>query len=105
MPSGNAAAYSTVEAGRRTDLIMLVNIGYDNYIERDLVVAVLPPGSAPNRRMREAAAKTGTLIDATAGRQTRSLVVMSSGHLVASALQPETIRARLDGPRNKETAG
>lgn len=71
---------------------MLINIGHDNYIDRDLVVAVLPPDSAPNKRMREAATKTGTLIDATAGRQTRSLVVMSTEHLVASSLQPETMR-------------
>ncbi|KMY66207.1 hypothetical protein AAU61_17060 [Desulfocarbo indianensis] len=80
---------------------MLVNIGHESSIERNLVVCVLPPGSAPNKRMREAAAKEGNLIDATAGRQTRSLVVMSTGHLVASFLQPDTIRARLDAPEKQ----
>lgn len=74
---------------------MLINIGHENYIERDLVAAVIPPTSAPAKRLREAASKSGMLIDATAGRQTRSLVVMRS-RLVASSLQPETMRARLD---------
>ena len=78
---------------------MLINIGHENYVERDRVVAVIPPGSAPAKRLRESAAKSGALIDATAGRQTRSLVV-TPDYLVASSLQPETMRARLDSNPN-----
>ena len=36
-------------------------------------------------------------IDATAGRKTRCLVVMSDGYLIASALQVETIVGRIEG--------
>ena len=79
---------------------MLVNIGHEHFIERGLVVAVLPPGSAPAKRLKETAVKSGRLIDATAGRQTRCLVLLQ-GHLVASSLQPETMRARLDARSNR----
>ena len=35
-------------------------------------------------------------IDATFGRKTRAVIVMDSGHVVLSTLQPETIASRLD---------
>ena len=37
-----------------------------------------------------------TAVDATCGRKTRAVIVMDSGHIVLSALQPETLSARLD---------
>ena len=42
----------------------------------------------------------GILIDATTGRKTRAVIVMDTGHLVLSAIQPETIVSRLKS--NKE---
>ena len=35
------------------------------------------------------------LIDATYGRRTRAVVVMDSGHIILSAVQPETVANRL----------
>ena len=35
-------------------------------------------------------------IDATYGRRTRSVIIMDSGHVVLSAVQPETIAGRVD---------
>ena len=37
------------------------------------------------------------LIDATYGRKTRSVVIMDSDHIVLSAIQPDTVAARLNG--------
>ena len=37
------------------------------------------------------------LIDATYGRKTRSVVIMDSDHRVLSAIQPDTVAARLNG--------
>ncbi len=87
---------------------MLVNIGHEHFIERGLVVAVLPPGSAPAKRLKETAAKSGRLIDATAGRQTRCLVLLEvqpKELLVTSSLQTETMRARLDAHLNRSANG
>ena len=36
------------------------------------------------------------VIDATTGRKTRAVIVMDTGHIVLSAVQPETIISRLD---------
>ena len=35
-------------------------------------------------------------IDATYGRRTRSVIIMDSGHIILSAVQPETIAGRVD---------
>ena len=38
----------------------------------------------------------GNLIDATFGRRTRTVIVMDSGHVILSALTPETLNTRLN---------
>ena len=35
-------------------------------------------------------------IDATYGRRTRSVIIMDSGHIILSAVQPETVAGRVD---------
>ena len=37
----------------------------------------------------------GMLIDATYGRRTRAVIVTDSGHAILSAVQPETVKHRL----------
>jgi regulator of extracellular matrix RemA (YlzA/DUF370 family) len=73
----------------------LLNIGYGNLIIASRVVAVVSPQSSPMRRLREEAAKRGKLIDATQGRKTRSIIVTDSDHVILSAINPDTIQARL----------
>ena len=78
------------------DLRML-NIGYGNLVIASRVVSIVSPGSAPMKRLRDEAAQRGKLIDATQGRRTRSILVTDSDHVVLSAVNPETIAARLVG--------
>ena len=73
----------------------LLNLGYGNLVVRARVVAIVSPQSAPMRRLREEASGRGKLIDATQGRRTRSIIVMDSDHVILSAVNPETIAARL----------
>jgi len=73
---------------------VLVNIGFGNVVSVSKVVAIITPGSAPMKRLREEARKQGKLIDATEGRRTRSIIVMDSDHIILSALQAETITQR-----------
>ena len=47
------------------------------------------------RRLRDEATGRGKLVDATQGRRTRSILVTDSDHVILSALNPETIAARL----------
>ena len=76
---------------------VLVNIGFGNMVAGAKVVAILTPGSAPIKRLREEARERGKLVDATEGRRTRSILVTDSDHVILSALQAETITQRFLG--------
>ena len=78
----------------------LVNIGFGNLIAAGRLIAVVSPDSAPIKRMVQEARDRGTLIDATYGRRTRSVLIMDNDHLVLSALQPETVSNRLAGEKD-----
>ncbi|MDD3921232.1 MAG: DUF370 domain-containing protein [Eubacteriales bacterium] len=75
--------------------IKLINIGFGNIISANRLVAIVSPESAPIKRIVQEARESGRLIDATYGRRTRAVAVMDSGHIVLSAVQPETVANRL----------
>ena len=75
----------------------LLNIGFGNMVSTDRLVAIVSPDSAPIKRMIQEGLDRGMLIDATYGRKTRSVVIMDSDHIVLSAIQPDTVAARLNG--------
>jgi extracellular matrix regulatory protein A len=72
----------------------LINVGFGNIISAGRVIAIVSPESAPIKRLIQEAKGKGTLIASTCGRRTRAIIVMDSGHIVLSALQPETIANR-----------
>ena len=73
----------------------MLNIGYGNLVIASRVIAIVSPQSSPMRRLREEASERGKLLDATQGRRTRSILVTDSDHVILSAINPETIAARL----------
>ena len=75
--------------------MQLINVGYGNIVCASRVLAVVSNDSAPMKRYIQDAKDGGTAIDATCGRKTRSVLIMDSGHAVLSAIQPETVAARL----------
>jgi len=75
--------------------IQLLNIGFGNMVSANRVMAIISPESAPIKRMGQDARDKGLLIDATYGRKTRAVLVMDSGQIVLSAIQPETVAHRL----------
>ena len=76
-------------------LVYFINVGFGNVVASNKVVSVVSPESAPIKRLVQESKEEGTLIDATYGRRTRAVIVMDSGHIVLSPLQPETIAHRL----------
>ncbi|HZH94008.1 MAG TPA: DUF370 domain-containing protein [Tissierellaceae bacterium] len=76
-------------------LVYFINVGFGNVVASNKVVSVVSPESAPIKRLVQESKEHGTLIDATYGRRTRAVIVMDSGHIVLSPLQPETIAHRL----------
>jgi len=81
---------------------MMILVGHDNYVRRGLVAVVLKAGSSPVKRLRKAASEKGVLVDATSGHKTRSVLVLSTGQVVLSSLQPETVRTRLNNLKKIE---
>lgn len=75
--------------------IQLLNIGFGNMVSANRVMAIISPESAPIKRMVQDARDKGLLIDATYGRKTRAVLVMDSGQIVLSAIQPEIVAHRL----------
>ncbi len=73
----------------------LLNVGFGNMVAEGRIVAVIAPDSAPVKRMIQEARDDGHLVDATAGRRTRAVLMMDTGHVVLSAVQPETIAGRM----------
>lgn len=74
----------------------LMNIGFGNVISVNRIIAIVSPESAPIKRIIQEAKDNKKVVDATLGRKTRAVIIMDSGHVVLSALQPETVAARLD---------
>ncbi|MDP3487766.1 MAG: DUF370 domain-containing protein [Bacillota bacterium] len=75
--------------------IRLINIGFGNIVSANRMVAIVSPESAPIKRIVQEARDRGMLVDATYGRRTRAVIITDSGHIILSAVQPETVAHRL----------
>ena len=73
----------------------LTNVGFGNMVSTGRIIAVVSPDSAPVKRMIQDARNESRVIDATAGRKTRAVLIMDSGHLVLSPLTAETLSVRI----------
>lgn len=76
--------------------MQLINIGFGNIVSAERIVSIVSPDSAPIKRIVQEAKDSKTAVDATYGRRTRSVIIMDSGHVILSAVQPETIAGRVD---------
>ena len=79
--------------------IKLINIGFGNVISANRIISIVSPESAPIKRIVQEARDGGVLVDATYGRKTRAVVICDSGHVVLSAIQPETVAHRWIGAK------
>lgn len=76
--------------------MQLINIGFGNIVSANRIISIVSPDSAPIKRLVQEAKDSKMAIDATYGRRTRAVLVMDSGHVILSAVQPETVAGRLD---------
>ena len=86
---------------------MMLNVGFDNAVVLERVVAIISAGSTPVKRMLEAAEKNGFLIDATHGKKIKSVVITDSNHCILSAIHTETLNSRAGlkaSPQEKKAA-
>ena len=85
--------------------MQLINIGFGNTVSANRIVAIVSPESAPIKRIVQEAKESGNAIDATCGRRTRAVLIMDSGHIILSAVQPETVAGRLDKEEKEDLGG
>ena len=80
----------------------LINIGFGNMVSAGRIIAIVSPESAPIKRIITDARDKNQLVDATYGRRTRAVIITDCGLIISSALQPETVAARLSEKTEQE---
>lgn len=79
-----------------TDRKKIVNIGTENRVISNRVVAIVNPGSAPVKRMIAEAKEDHLLVDATSGKPKRSVIITDSGHVILSSISPRSLSERME---------
>ena len=82
--------------------MQLVNIGFGNIVSANRIISIVSPEAAPIKRIIQEAKDNKMAVDATMGRRTRAVIIMDSGHVILSAIQPETIASRLDNKKAED---
>lgn len=82
--------------------MQLINIGFGNIVSANRIISIVSPESAPIKRMVQEAKDSKMAVDATYGRRTRAVIIMDSGHVILSSVQPETVAGRLDKDLEKD---
>ena len=73
----------------------LVNIGFGNLVNTDRIISIVSPESAPVKRIVQEAKGNGSLIDATHGRKTMSVIITDSDNVILSYMDLKQIAGRL----------
>ena len=80
----------------------LIHIGFGNIINKEKMIAIVSPDSAPIKRLIQNAKDDKSVIDATQGRKTKAVLIMENGAVVLSALLPDTIVNRMKAEEGTE---
>ncbi len=80
----------------------LINVGFNNMICADKVVALVSFDSAPSKRLVQDSKDSGRAIDCTGGKKTRSVIVTDSGHIILSSLETEKVASRISGEESED---
>lgn len=79
-----------------------INVGFNNMVSAERIVALIGPDSAPAKRLIQDAKDSGRAIDCTSGRRTRSVIITDSEHVILSAIQTETVAARISDEQRED---
>ena len=78
-----------------------INLGFNNMILDERIVAVVSPESAPAKRTVAEAKESGRIIDCTGGRKTKCVIITDSDHVVLSALSAEALFNKFEDGEEK----
>ena len=71
-----------------------MNIGFGNLVNAERVVSIVSPESAPIKKIIRESKANGTLIDATHGRKTMSVIITDSDNVVLSYMDLKQIASK-----------
>ncbi len=75
---------------------IILNIGFGNSVIISKIIAIVQPNSAPIRRFVKNKGMENLLVDATMGKKVRSVIVLSDGITIQSAISVQALTARLE---------
>ena len=61
--------------------MQFINIGYGNLVSSDKILCMVSPDSAPIKRLLSKAKEDNLLIDASQGRKTKGVIILSDGRV------------------------
>lgn len=73
-----------------------LNIGFDNMVATDKIVAIVSPEGASVKCLVQYARENHRLIDVSSGRKTRAVVITSDDYILLSAIQTDTLAGRMN---------
>ena len=73
----------------------LINVGNENYTAVNRIISIVSAESAPIKRMISDSKDNGSLIDATCGKKTKSVIITDSSHVILSALTPDVLASKV----------
>lgn len=82
----------------------MLRIGFGNAVVATRVRQIHALKTPAGRRWQQEADEIGKLIDATAGRHTRTVLITDSGHIVLSSLPAELLKERWKALKDEEEA-
>jgi regulator of extracellular matrix RemA (YlzA/DUF370 family) len=74
-----------------------IDLGFNNMVLDERIVAVISPDSAPAKRIVSEAKDSSRIIDCTGGRRTKCIIITDSDHVILSSLTTEVIGDKLNG--------
>ena len=80
-----------------------INIGFNNLVSAERIIAVSSPDPAPMRRIVQDGKEAGRVTDCSAGKKTKSVIITDSGHIILSAISPEALEERLNESSDGQT--
>lgn len=69
----------------------MLSVGHENYVSKDKVSVILNINSNPIKNLVSAARTKELLIDATKGKATKSVIVLSDGYVILSSISTKTL--------------
>lgn len=75
--------------------IMVINVGYNNFIVTNRILTVVSVSSNSMVRLRQNTEDRGKYINCAQGKKVKTLIIMKSGHVVGSHLDVDKINKRL----------